>query len=109
LSATGAKAFATQYRPSGRRLEGHSVRLSTLVAGNLEPLAFPAACATASAATTAAKVGTARITTILASFRLAQIPFLIIILLALCEGKSVSAFRAGDFNVRHDRFLHERA
>jgi hypothetical protein len=109
LSTTGAKTFATQYGPSGRRLEGNSVGLSTLVAGDFKTLALTATRATASAAATAAEIGTARITTLLASFRLAQIPFLIVVLLAFGKGKSVSAFRTVNLNVRHDRFLHEKA
>jgi hypothetical protein len=109
LSASGAETFATQYGPSGRRFKRNSVALATLVAGDFKPLALPATSATASAATAAAEIGAARITTLLASFRLAQIPFLIVVLLAFCKGKSVSAFRAGDINVRHDRFLHVKA
>lgn len=108
LSTPGAKAFATQHGPSGRRLERNSVGLTTLIAGDLVTLALTAACATASA-TAAAEIGATRIATLLASFRLAQIPFLIILLLAVCKGESVSAFRAGDIDVRHDLFLHEKA
>ena len=109
LSTPGAKAFATQHGPSGRRLERNSVGLTTLIAGDLVTLALTAACATTSATAAAAEIGAARITTLLASFRLAQIPFLIILLLAVRKGESVSAFRAGDINIRHDLFLHEKA
>jgi hypothetical protein len=106
LGATGAEAFATEHGPAGRRLEGDGVGFPALVAGDLITLALTAASAAPAAA---AKIGTARITTSFASFRLAQIPFLVILLLAFRKGESVSAFRAGDVNVRHDRFLHEKA
>jgi hypothetical protein len=101
LSATGAKAFATQYGPSGRRLERNSVGFATLIAGDVITLAFAAASAAASAA---AEIRAARIPALLASLRLAQIPFLIIVLLALGERKRISTLRAHDLYVRHDRF-----
>jgi hypothetical protein len=41
--AIGAEAFAAEDRPAGRRLEGNSVCLSTLIAGNVEALTFAAA------------------------------------------------------------------
>jgi hypothetical protein len=110
LSATGAKAFATQYGSSGRRLERNSVGLSTLVAGNIVTLAVAAATTSAASATAAtAEIRAARIPALLASFRLAQITFLIVILFALSKRKRVSALSAGDLYVRHDRFLPEKA
>jgi hypothetical protein len=107
-SATGAKAFAAQDGPSARRLKGNRVGFSALIADDLITLALTAARATTSAAS-AAEIGAARITTLLASFRLAQVPFLIIFLFSFGKGKSVSAFSAGDFDVRHDRFLRGKA
>jgi hypothetical protein len=111
LSATGAKAFATQYGPSGRRLERNSVGLPTLVAGNIVTLAVAAATTSAASATAAAaaEIRAARITALLATFRLTQIPFLIVILFALSKRKWVPALSAGNLYVRHDRFLHEKA
>jgi hypothetical protein len=109
LSAAGAKAFTTQHGPSGRRLEGDRVGFPTLITGNIVTLAIAAASAASATAATAAEVRAARITTLLASFRLAQIPFLIIILLALSKRKRIPTLSAHDLYVRHDRFLPEKA
>ncbi|HEX7998834.1 MAG TPA: hypothetical protein VF528_10630 [Pyrinomonadaceae bacterium] len=107
LSATGAKAFTTQYGTSRRRLEGDGVGFTTLVAGDVVALALTAASTAATAA--AAKIRAARIPALLASFRLAQIAFLIIVLLALSKRKRISTLGADDLYVRHDRFLPEKA
>jgi hypothetical protein len=106
LSATGAKAFTTQYGPSGRRLERDGVGFTTLVAGDVVALALTAASTTATAA---AEIRAACIPALLASFRLAQIPFLIIVLLALSKRKRISTLGADNLYVRHDRFLPEKA
>jgi hypothetical protein len=75
-----------------------------LIACDVVTLTLTAASATASSAAAAAKIRAARIAALLATLRLTQIPFLIIFLLAFRKGKIVSAFRAGNLDVRHDLF-----
>src|SRR4051812_25952263 len=93
--SVSAETFATQHRPAGGGLERHAVGLTALIARDLKSLAV----ATSAPGTT--KVIAARITTRLATFRMGQIPFLVILLFAVSEGKGVSAFRAGNIDVWH--------
>src|SRR2546423_11451269 len=97
--ATGAEALSAQNGPSGRRLEGDSIGFPALIARNLEALALAAP-----ASRIRAEICAARITARLATFRLAQVAFPVIILFTLCESKCCAAFGAGDFLVWHDRF-----
>lgn len=97
----GTETLATQYRPSRRGLERHRVRLTTLIAGYIEPWAISAR----SLWTT--KIGPPRITTRFATLRVTQVPFSIVVLLPLREGEGGIALCAHDFNVCHDSFLHE--
>jgi hypothetical protein len=71
LSATGAKAFATQHGPAGRRFEWDSVRFATLVAGDVVTLTLTTASASATASAAAAKIRATRIAALLASLWLA--------------------------------------
>ena len=100
-STVSAKAVTAQNWSSRRRLEWNTVGLATLVASNLKSLALSAW----SSGTT--KTGPARVTTRLTAFRVSQIAFLVILLLALGKGKGTTTFRAHDFDVWHDFFLHE--
>lgn len=47
LRPAGAKALTAQNRPSGLRLEWNAVGFTTLIAHNIEPLAFASALARA--------------------------------------------------------------
>jgi hypothetical protein len=90
----GAETVSTQDGPAGRRLERHTVRLATLIAGDIESLTFASSL-------WSPKIRTARIPARLAAFRMSQVAFLIVFLFAFCEGKSVSTFCASDLNVWH--------
>jgi len=103
LRAAGAKTFTAEHWPSGRGLERHSVGFAALVADDIEALPL-----TATAATTAAgpaKIGAPRITTGLTTFRLAQVPFLVVLLFALSKREGLAAFGTSDVHVWHDWFL----
>jgi hypothetical protein len=80
------------------RFERHQVGLATLIANNLEALAFPSL-------TPGAKVGATGITTGLATLRVAQATLTIIILFAFTKRKSVSALSACDLEVWHGYLL----
>jgi hypothetical protein len=98
LGASRAKAIATEHWSSARRLEGHSISLAALVAGDFKTLTLAAASA---ASGTSAKLRAARITTIFASLRLAQVAFVVILLFALSERESIPAVSACNINVWH--------
>jgi hypothetical protein len=102
MSAARAETFAAQHGSSARRLEWNGVGFAALVADDLETLAVASASASASAASRAAKVGSPRISTILATLGLAQVALGVILLFAFCEGKGFVAFGTGNFNVWHD-------
>jgi hypothetical protein len=93
--STCAETITTQNGPASRRLEGYRVGLPTLIAGNLKSLTF----ATSSFWST--KVGAACVPARLAAFRMSQVAFLIVFLLAFGERKSVSTLRASDLDVWH--------
>jgi hypothetical protein len=73
-----------------------------LVADDIEALPL-----TATAATTAgpAKIGAPRITTGFTTLRLAQVPFLVVLLFAVSKRESLAAFGTSDVHVWHDWFL----
>jgi hypothetical protein len=98
LGAARAEAIATEDGPAARRLEGHGITLTALVAGDFKTLTL---AATAAAPGTSAKLGAARISTIFASLRLAQVAFVVILLFALREGEGVPAISACNVNVWH--------
>jgi hypothetical protein len=100
LGTPRAEAIATEHGSSARRLEGHGISLAALVAGDFKTLALAATAAAASR--TSAKLRAARVTTILASLRLAQVAFVVILLFALSERESIPAISACDVNVWHD-------
>ena len=93
--STCAETITAQNGPASRRFEGHSVSLSTLIAGNLKSLTF------ASSSLWSAKVGAARVPASLAAFRMSQVAFLIVLLLAFGERKSIPTLRASDLDVWH--------
>jgi len=93
--STCAETITAQNGPASRRFEGHSVSLSTLIAGNLKSLTF------ASSSLWSAKVGAARVPARLAAFRMSQVAFLIVLLLAFGERKSIPTLRASDLDVWH--------
>lgn len=94
-----SEAITTQNGPAGRRLEGHSIGLATLIAGNLESLAFAAASSLG-----AAKIRATSIAARLTAFRVGQVTFLIVFLLAFGERKSISTLGASDLDVWHELF-----
>lgn len=94
-----SEAITAQHRPAARRLEGHRVGLATLVAGNLESLTFGA-----SSSLWAAKVRAARIAARLAAFRVSQVAFLVVFLLAFGKWKNISTLGASDLDVWHELF-----
>jgi hypothetical protein len=100
LGAPRAEAVATEHGSSARRLEGHGISLAALVAGDFKTLALAASASAASGPS--AKLRAARITTIFASLRLAQVAFVVILLFALSERESIPAIGACDINVWHD-------
>jgi hypothetical protein len=102
LGAAGAEALAAQNGPSARGLEGHGIRFAALVAGNLEALTL---AATARPAPRPAETGAARVATRFASFRLAQVALVVILLLSFGERESRTAFSARNLNVWHRYFL----
>jgi hypothetical protein len=101
LGTPRAEAIATEHGSSARRLEGHGVGLAALVAGDFKTLTLTTAAATA-ASGPSAKLRAARITTFFAALRLAQVAFVVILLFALSERKSIPAISACDINVWHD-------
>jgi hypothetical protein len=100
-SSTRTKTFATKHRPAAGWLERHGVSFSALITGDVESLPL------ASWSSRAAKVCSTRISAGLAAFRVSQIAFFVVLLLAFGEREGVSTFRARDFKVWHDAFLLE--
>ena len=88
------KTVAAKNGSATRRLKGNRVVLATLIAGNLKSLAFTASL-------WPAKVCTTRIPARLAAFRMSQISFLVVFLLAFGERKCVTTFRACDLDIWH--------
>jgi hypothetical protein len=99
LGAARAEAIATEDGSAARRLEGDGITLTALVAGDFKTLTLAATAAAAPG--TSAKLGAARISTIFASLRLAQVAFVVILLFALREGEGVPAISACNVNVWH--------
>jgi hypothetical protein len=95
VCAACAETLTAEHWPSARRLERHRVCLAALVARDLETLAF-------AASTGPAKIGTTSISARLATLRLAQIAFSVILLLPLSERERFAAFAARNINVWHD-------
>jgi hypothetical protein len=93
LRAAGGKAFAAQHRPARLRFEGYAVRLTALIANNLEPFAFGSP-ATFSRTT---KISTARIAARLAALGMAQATLAVIFLFSFGKWERTSAFGAGNF------------
>ena len=104
LRATCGKALAAQDRPTARRLERHRIGLPTLVAGDLETLAFAARAPAASA-----KVCAAGVAASFATLRLAQVSLCIVFLLALCERERRTALCTGNLYVWHFCFSLRKA
>jgi hypothetical protein len=90
LRAAGAKALTTQNRPSLLRLERNAVGFTTLIAHNIEALAF------ASALAGAAKILPARIPARLTTLGVRQSALAIIILFSLGKRKGCSTLGTGD-------------
>jgi hypothetical protein len=98
--STRTETISAQNWPATGRFEGHSVGLATLIAGNLKSLTF------AASSFLSAKVGPAGVSAGLAAFRMGQVSFLVVFLLAFGERKRVPTLRAGDLDVWHG-CLHE--
>jgi len=100
LCAAGAEAIAAQNRPSGLGLEWDAVRLTALIANDLESFTFVAASA-ATALLGSAKGRTARIAARFASFRVAQPALAIIVLLSFGKWEGSATLSASDVQIRH--------
>jgi hypothetical protein len=88
LSAAGGKALAAQNGAARLGLERHTVTLPALIANYLESFAVAPTAAACSALAWAAKVGTPRVTAWLATLRMGQSAFAIIVLLSFSKRKS---------------------
>jgi hypothetical protein len=85
LGTAGGKALAAQNRATRLGFERNTVTLPALVANNLESFALAATAASALAG--AAKVGAPRVTAWLATLRMRQSTFAIIVLLSFRKRK----------------------
>jgi hypothetical protein len=101
--AAGAETFAAQDRSSRRRFERHRVGLATLIASDLKALTLSAR------SPWAAKIIATRVAARLASLRVGQVLFPVILLLAFGKWKCFATLHTRDFNIWHDCFLHESA
>ena len=99
LCAAGAEAIAAQNRPSGLGFEWDAVRLTALIANDLESFTFVAAAATALLGS--AKGRTARIAARFASLRVAQPALAIIVLLSFGKWEGSATLGASDVQIRH--------
>ena len=105
LRAAGGKAFAAQNRSSARRLEGYVIGFAALIAGDFETLAFAAARSPSAAS----EIGATAIAASLATLRLAQVSFRVILLLAFGKWKRRAALGASDLYVWHFSFSLRKA
>lgn len=96
--AIRTKTVAAQNGPARRRLEGHGVVLAALVARDVESLTLT--CLSSSSS----EVGAPCITAWLTSFRMSQITFPVILLLAFSKCEGSVALRTRDFEVWHRGF-----
>ena len=101
--AAGAETFAAQDRSSRRRFERHRVGLAALIASDLETLTL------SSRSSGPAKIIAPRVAARLATFRVGQVLFPVVLLLAFGKWKCCPALHTRDFNIWHDCFLHESA
>jgi hypothetical protein len=97
--STRAKAFATEHRAAAGRLKRNGISFSALIAGDVESLPL------STWSSGSAKVSSTRISARLTAFRVSQIAFFVILLLAFGEWEGVSTFRASDLKVWHDAFF----
>ena len=98
LCAAGAEAIAAQNRPSGLGFEWDAVRLTALIANDLESFTFVAAAA---ALLGYAKGRTARIAARFASLRVAQPALAIIVLLSFGKWEGSATLSASNVQIRH--------